>query len=74
MLLQALEATNVGPEDALFVGDTTYDMEMARAANVRSMGVSWGYHGAERLAAAGASCVASTVDELRHHLQAMLDD
>ena len=74
MLLQALAATNARPEDALFVGDTTYDMEMARAANVRSMGVSWGYHGAERLAAAGASCVASTVDELRDHLQAMLDD
>jgi len=74
MLLQALEATNVGPEDALFVGDTTYDMEMAQAANVRSMGVSWGYHGAERLVAAGASCVASNVDELRDHLQAILDD
>jgi len=74
MLLQALEATNVGPEDALFVGDTTYDMEMAQAANVRSMGVSWGYHGAERLVAAGASGVASNVDELRDHLQAILDD
>jgi phosphoglycolate phosphatase len=74
MLLQALEATSVRPEDALFVGDTTYDMEMAQAANVRSLGVSWGYHEAERLAVAGASCVASTVDELRDHLQAMLDD
>ena len=29
------------PEDALFIGDTTYDMEMAQAAKVRSMGVSW---------------------------------
>src|SRR6516162_6127402 len=54
MLLQALEATGAKPENAIFIGDTTYDMEMAQAAKVRSMGVSWGYHGAERLAGAGA--------------------
>jgi len=53
MLLQALEATGVEPANAVFVGDTTYDMEMAQAADVRSMGVSWGYHGAERLSAHG---------------------
>jgi phosphoglycolate phosphatase len=74
MLLQALEATGVAPENAIFVGDTTYDMEMARAANVRSMGVSWGYHKAEQLAAAGASFVASTVDELRDHLRVCFDE
>ena len=74
MLLQALEATGVKPENAIFVGDTTYDMKMAQAAKVRSMGVSWGYHEAERLAAAGAYRVAFTVDELRDCLQAMLDD
>lgn len=71
MLLQALEATGVAPENAIFVGDTTYDMEMARAAKVQSMGVGWGYHRAEQLAAAGAHFVASTVDELRDHLQAI---
>jgi phosphoglycolate phosphatase len=71
MLLQALEATGVAPENAIFVGDTTYDMEMARAAKVQSMGVGWGYHTAEQLAAAGAHFVASTVDELRKHLQAV---
>jgi phosphoglycolate phosphatase len=74
MLLQALEATGVKPENALFIGDTTYDMEMARTAKVSSMGVSWGYHKAERLAAAGAHRVASTVDELRDQLQTLLDD
>ena len=74
MLLQALEATGVNPENAIFVGDTTYDMEMAQAAKVRSIGVAWGYHGAERLAAAGARHVAYTVGELRTYLQAVLDD
>jgi phosphoglycolate phosphatase len=74
MLFQALEATGVDPEDAVFIGDTTYDMEMARAAKVRSMGVAWGYHKAEMLAAAGAYRVAATVDELRGWLLPLLDD
>jgi phosphoglycolate phosphatase len=69
MLLQALEATGVSSENAVFVGDTTYDMEMAKAAKVRAIGVGWGYHQAERLTVAGAHVVASTVDELRNHLQ-----
>lgn len=73
MLLQALEATGLKPENAIFIGDTTYDMEMARTAKVRSIGVSWGYHSLEQLAGAGAHRVASTVEELRDHLEALLD-
>lgn len=64
MLLQALEATGTKPENAAFVGDTTFDMEMALAAKLRPIGVAWGYHTTERLMAAGASRVARTVGEL----------
>lgn len=71
MLLQALKATGVKADNAIFVGDTTYDMAMARAANLRSIGVSWGYHNAERLVAAGAQRIVHTVEELRSHLQAV---
>ena len=35
----------------MMIGDTSYDMEMARAAGMRGIGVSWGYHSLERLAA-----------------------
>ena len=73
MLLQALEATGARPEDAIFVGDTTYDMEMARAAKVSSMGVNWGYHKAEQLAASGADGIAFNVEELRKYLSAFVD-
>jgi phosphoglycolate phosphatase len=31
------------------VGDTTFDMNMARAAGVTALGVSWGYHAATLL-------------------------
>jgi phosphoglycolate phosphatase len=74
MLLQALEATGVAAENAIFVGDTTYDMEMAQAAKVRSMGVGWGYHKAEQLEAAGAYSIASSVDELRDQLHSLFDE
>ena len=65
MLLQALAATGVEARDAIFIGDTTFDMQMAVAAQLRSIGVGWGHHDAERLMAAGARHVAKTVDELR---------
>jgi len=38
MLLQALAATGVEAKDAIFVGDTTFDMQMAEAARLRSIG------------------------------------
>jgi phosphoglycolate phosphatase len=74
MLLQALQATGVTPENAIFVGDTTYDMEMARAARVQSIGVGWGYHGAKQLSAAGADGLATSVEQLRGYLQLVLND
>jgi phosphoglycolate phosphatase len=44
MLLQALAATGVTPRNAIFIGDTTFDMEMAQAAQLRSivLGISSG--------------------------------
>lgn len=52
MLLQALSETGVQAADAVMLGDTSFDMEMAQAAGVAGIGVSWGYHPAERLGAA----------------------
>ena len=72
MLLQALAATGVEAKDAIFIGDTTFDMQMAEAAQLRSIGVGWGHHGAARLMAAGAHHVANTVDELRTTIRAAL--
>jgi phosphoglycolate phosphatase len=72
MLLQALEVTGVTPKDAIFIGDTTFDMEMAQAAQLRSIGVSWGYHQPERLVAAGAYGVAYSVEELGSYIQSAM--
>lgn len=52
MLQAALAETGVNAGDAVMVGDTTYDMDMAAAAGVCGIGVSWGYHPREMLTAA----------------------
>ena len=38
-----------GTQELVMVGDTTYDLEMAHAAGVKGIGVSWGHHSSERL-------------------------
>lgn len=49
MILTALNETGVSPDRAVMLGDTTYDMDMARAAGIRKIGVDWGYHASETL-------------------------
>ena len=41
----------MAPQRAVMVGDTTYDMDMARAAGVGTVGVGWGYHAPDSLRA-----------------------
>lgn len=65
MVHQALKETGCAPEQAVMVGDTAFDMEMGRAAGVRTIGVSWGYHPRARLVAAGADVVIDSYAELR---------
>jgi len=68
MLLQALDEAKVEARDAIMVGDTAFDMEMAQAAGVRGVAVTWGYHKADRLRDAGAVRLADDVGELRDYL------
>ena len=52
MLLTALDEAGVAAGDAVMIGDTSFDMEMAAAAGVTGIGVSWGYHDRRKLGAA----------------------
>ena len=52
------------------IGDTTFDMSMARAAGVRAIGVSWGYHPVDDLRRAGAEVIVDTFAELEQLLHA----
>ena len=53
---------------AVLVGDTTVDIATARAARVRSIGVTWGSTPAGLLEGAGADAVVDTFAELRQAL------
>jgi phosphoglycolate phosphatase len=57
MVLDAMRETGIAPEDTVVVGDTVFDMEMARSAGASALGVSWGYHPVADLHGAGASTV-----------------
>ena len=49
MLEEILDVTGFEPEHAVMVGDTEYDLEMAKNAGMSSIGVSYGVHEGERL-------------------------
>ena len=59
-----LEKYGIPGERAFYVGDTAGDIREARAAGVRSVAVTWGWHSRERLAAAGPDFLVDTPEEL----------
>lgn len=64
MIFAALAEAGVTPEATVMVGDTSFDMAMARSAEVGALGVGWGYHRPELLVAAGAHRVIQSGDDL----------
>ena len=59
MALQAMADAAASPETTVVIGDTSYDMAMARAAGATGIGAGWGYHDERELLAAGAVAVAA---------------
>ena len=72
MLEAALFEAGAAPHQAVMIGDTSFDMLMARSAGVRGVGVAWGYHAPAELIASGALSVAETVAALSQALEEAL--
>lgn len=64
MALQALTDCGAEPAQAVVIGDTGWDMGMAKAAGCRAIGALWGYHDAVELTDAGADVLASEPAEV----------
>jgi len=64
MLVYAMSDTGAGPSSTVMIGDTVFDMEMARCARVAAIGAAWGYHESAELEAAGAAAIARGFGEL----------
>lgn len=68
MLEATLEEAGATSSQAVMIGDTVFDMQMAASIGVRAIGVGWGYHSTAELIAAGAEFVAETPDDIARHL------
>jgi len=69
MLLFLMDALGVSPHRTLMIGDTTHDLELARAAGAQALAVTYGAHPHEGLARAAPLAVVHSVPELRGWLR-----
>jgi pyrophosphatase PpaX len=63
-VLLALEKLGAAPDEAVFVGDSPYDMQSGRAAGVHAVGVAWGAFTTDTLLDAGAEVILHRPTEL----------
>lgn len=64
MVLECCAETGISPAATYVIGDSVYDIEMAKAAGAAAIGVSWGYGAPEQLRAAGARHVAQVAADI----------
>lgn len=68
MLEEILSFYGYAPEQAVMIGDTRYDLDMARRIGMPAIGVEWGVHKRDVLEQYDPHAVVSSVDELRRVL------
>lgn len=69
MLIAALAEAGAEAGRAVMIGDTSFDMDMARAAGMIGFGVAWGYHAESDLDAAGARLIARDFGQLTEAIE-----
>ena len=70
MIEAALAEAGADRERSMMIGDTSFDMAMAKAAGVTAVGVAWGYHRPQELIAAGADYIAHQPSHIAEHMRA----
>ena len=64
MVLQGAREVGLPPEQAIMIGDTSFDILMGRAAGAGTVGVSWGNHLVAELQEAGADHIIDDFGQL----------
>jgi phosphoglycolate phosphatase len=64
MMLTAMAEIGAQKHETVIIGDTTFDMDMGKAAGTKTIGVTWGYHHADELREAGADVLIDDYSEL----------
>ena len=70
MLLQLIEERGLTPAQALMIGDTTYDMQMAQSIGMDRVGVSYGVHAQVNLEKHKPKAIVHSIAELHEVLTA----
>lgn len=60
MVLECCAQCGIDPQATIVIGDAIFDMQMAKAAGAKAIGVSWGYAPVDALLAHGADAIATT--------------
>lgn len=68
MLNEILKHYGLRPEEAVMIGDTVYDMDMAQRIGMPAIGVEWGVHDRDALGRFGPIAVVDSVSDLRSAL------
>jgi phosphoglycolate phosphatase len=71
LLIAAMDELGVSRDRTVMIGDTTFDVLMARNAGAAAVGVSWGVHDRDELIAAGAHRIAEAFDDLPSMIEAL---
>jgi phosphoglycolate phosphatase len=72
MALTAMADCGAEPARSVVIGDTGWDMGMARAGGAHAIGALWGYHDADELEAAGAQALAARPADVLDLAEAMV--
>lgn len=64
MVFKALAKLGLKADEVLFIGDSDVDIQTAKRAGIRNIGVTWGFRSREVLVGEGAGVIVDRVDEL----------
>lgn len=71
ILLDAIAEAGADAVSTVMIGDTVFDIAMARSAKAHAVGVNWGYHEPVELDAAGAHVILDEINELPNFLETL---
>lgn len=71
-LRSVLDALGAAPEESLFIGDSSVDIQTGHNGGLKTCGVSWGFRSRESLVEAGADLMADTAEELEQAVLSLL--
>ena len=67
--IEIMRQLGVTAEDTVFIGDTNVDINTAKNAGVKSIGVLWGFRDEAELAQAGADVIVSHPSQILGHIE-----